>query len=155
MSRRFGGVKSILDIGLTLEYLETKGVPVIGFQTDEFPAFYTRKSGFTAPNRLNTPREIAAMLLTKWQLGLQGGALIANPIPEAVQMDKKVIDLAIEKALKAAEKAGISGKEVTPFLLAKVKELTEGASLFSNIELVLNNAKLASQIAVEMSLLSC
>ncbi|WGS64931.1 pseudouridine-5'-phosphate glycosidase [Marinitoga aeolica] len=141
------GAKSILDLGLTLEYLETFGVPVIGYQTVELPAFYTRKSGFNVNFRLDSPEEIANFLKVKWDLNLKGGAVIANPIPEEYQMDYEVITKAIEEALKEAEKLGIKGKETTPFLLAKIKEITGGESLASNIQLVYNNAKLAAQIA--------
>lgn len=148
------GAKSILDIGLTLEYLETQGVPVVGFQTDELPAFYTSKSGYGVDYRVDTPSELAQALKAKWDLGLKGGAVIANPIPEEYEMDPAVINKAIDSALKEAKEKGIKGKESTPFLLAKVKELTEGASLDSNIQLVYNNAKVGAQIAVELSKLS-
>ncbi|MCX7695416.1 MAG: pseudouridine-5'-phosphate glycosidase [Caloramator sp.] len=141
------GAKSILDLGLTLEYLETFGVPVIGYKTDELPAFYTRRSGFKVDYRLDTPEEIANMLKVKWELNLKGGAVIANPIPEEYEMDYDTITKAIEDALKEAEEKGIKGKESTPFLLAKVKDITGGKSLESNIQLVYNNAKLAAQIA--------
>jgi len=142
------GVKSILDIPLTLEYLETKGVPVIGYQTDELPAFYTRRSGSSVDYRVETPIALAAALKAKWELGLAGGVVVANPIPEAFAMDLDTINHAIEDALKEADMLGIKGKESTPFLLAKVKELTGGDSLHSNIELVYNNAQLAAQLAV-------
>jgi pseudouridine-5'-phosphate glycosidase len=145
------GAKSILDIGLTLEYLETQGVPVVGFGTDELPAFYTSKSGFGVDYRVDTPRELAEALKAKWDLGLKGGAVIANPIPEEYEMDPAVINKAIDSAVKEAEAKGIKGKESTPFLLAKVKELTEGASLDSNIQLVYDNAKVGARIAVELS----
>ncbi len=148
------GAKSILDIGLTLEYLETQGVPVVGFGTDELPAFYTSKSGFGVDYRVDTPKELAQALKAKWDLGLRGGAVIANPIPEEYEMDPAVINKAIDTAVKESEEKGIKGKESTPFLLAKVKELTEGASLDSNIQLVYNNAKIGAQIAVELSKLS-
>ncbi len=141
------GVKSILDIGLTLEYLETQGVPVIGYATDEFPAFYTRQSGFKVNYKLDTPEQIARMIKTKWELGLKGGVIIANPIPEESSMNKDVIDEAIENALMKADKKKIKGKDVTPFLLGEIKSITGGSSLNSNIQLVLNNAKLAAQIA--------
>jgi pseudouridine-5'-phosphate glycosidase len=144
------GAKSILDIGLTLEYLETKGVPVFGFQTDELPAFYTRKSGFKVDYRVDTPEELAAILRTKWELGLMGGALIANPIPEEYSMDADQINKVIEDAVGEAQLLGIKGKETTPFLLAKIKEITGGESLDSNIQLVYNNAKLAAQIACSL-----
>ncbi|MET4561864.1 pseudouridine-5'-phosphate glycosidase [Lysinibacillus parviboronicapiens] len=142
------GAKSILDIGLTLEYLETKGVPVVGYGTDELPAFYTRQSGFDVNFKADTPEEVAAMLRAKWQLGLRGGAVIANPIPEAEALEHEFITNIIEKALHEAEENGIQGKNVTPFLLGKVKELTEGKSLDANIALVKNNAVIGSKIAV-------
>ncbi|WP_040305679.1 pseudouridine-5'-phosphate glycosidase [Caloramator australicus] len=145
------GAKSILDLGLTLEYLETFGVPVVGYKTDELPAFYTRRSGFKLDYRLDTPEEIAKAIFVKWQLGLKGGVVVANPIPEEYEMDYDVINKAIEDALLEAKEKGIKGKETTPFLLAKVKEITGGKSLDSNIQLVYNNAKLASEIAVELS----
>ena len=145
------GIKSILDLGLTLEYLETLGVPVLGYKTDELPAFYTRKSGFKVDYRMNSPEEIAELLKVKWAVDLDGGVVIANPVPEAYALDEQVMKNAIEQALSVQQKAGIKGKESTPFLLAKVKELTHGESLVSNIELVLNNARLAAQIAQEMS----
>lgn len=145
------GAKSILDIGLTLEYLETKGVPVIGFGTNELPAFYTIKSGFGVDYRVDSAVELAKALKSKWDLGLQGGAVVANPIPEQYAMDYDSITSAINSALKELDEKGIKGKESTPFLLAKVKELTGGASLDSNIELVYNNAKVGAQLAVELS----
>jgi len=144
------GVKSILDIGLTLEYLETLGVPVIGYGTDEFPAFYTRQSGFKVNYNLDTPEKIGSMIKTKWELGLNGGVIVANPIPEEFSMDKNKIDNAIEEALKNADKKGIKGKDVTPFLLGEIKNITGGSSLDSNIKLVLNNAKLAAEISVSL-----
>lgn len=144
------GVKSILDIGLTLEYLETLGVPVIGYCTDEFPAFYTRQSGFKVNYKLDTPEQIGSMIKTKWELGLNGGVIVANPIPEEFSMDKNKIDNAIEEALKNADKKGIKGKDVTPFLLGEIKNITGGSSLDSNIKLVLNNAKLAAKISASL-----
>ncbi|HWI47397.1 MAG TPA: pseudouridine-5'-phosphate glycosidase [Rummeliibacillus sp.] len=141
------GAKSILDIGLTLEYLETKGVPVVGYGTNELPAFYTRQSGFDVNFRLDTPEEVADMLRTKWNLNLKGGAVIANPIPEKDAMDHDFITNIIAKALAEAEANHIHGKEVTPFLLGKVKELTKGTSLEANIALVKNNALIGAQIA--------
>ena len=141
------GIKSILDLGLTLEYLETMGVPVLGYQTDELPAFYTRKSGFKLDYKMNSPQEIAELLQVKWATGLNGGVVIANPVPESYALDEQIMKNAIEQALAEQQKAGIKGKDSTPFLLAKVKELTSGQSLVSNIELVLNNARLAAQIA--------
>ncbi len=143
------GAKSILDLGLTLEYLETKGVPVIGYGTDELPAFYTRHSGFGVDYRADSPEELAAMFKAQRGLGLKGGMLVTNPIPEEYSMDKAVIDAAIDQAIKEASEKGIKGKQTTPFLLAKVVELTGGDSLDSNIALVLNNARLAAKTAAE------
>lgn len=144
------GAKSILDLGLTMEYLETKGVPVMGFQTDVLPAFYTRSSKFPVNFRVDDAESISSTLKTKWDLGLKGGAVIANPIPEEYAMDEQMITEVIETALKGAEENNISGKDTTPFLLAKVKELTGGKSLDSNIALVKNNAVLGAQIAVSL-----
>ena len=143
------GAKSSLDLGLTLEYLETKGVPVVGYGTDELPAFYTRHSGFGVDYRADSPEELAAMFKAQRDLGLKGGMLVTNPIPEEYSMDKAVIDAAIDQAIKEASEKGIKGKETTPFLLAKVVELTGGDSLDSNIALVLNNARLAAKTAAE------
>lgn len=145
------GAKSILDIGLTLEYLETQGVPVVGFGTDELPAFYTRKSGFGVDYRVDSADQIALALKAKWDLGLSGGVVIANPIPEQYEMDYDDITNAITEALKELKEKGVKGKESTPFLLGKVKEITGGASLDSNIQLVYNNAKVAAEIAVELA----
>jgi len=145
------GAKSILDLGLTMEYLETKGVPVIGYQTDVLPAFYTRNSEFSVNVRADDVETIASTLKVKWDLDLQGGAVIANPIPEEYAMDEKVINGVIEAALKEAEEKHISGKNVTPFLLGKVKELTEGKSLDANIALVKNNAVIGAQIAASFN----
>ena len=145
------GAKSILDIGLTLEYLETNGVPVVGFGTDELPAFYTRKSGFGVDYRVDSSMEVATALKAKWDLNLKGGMVIGNPIPEEFEMDYDTINNAIESALKEAEEKNIAGKNVTPFLLDKVKTITAGKSLDSNIELVYNNAKVAAQIAKDLS----
>lgn len=144
------GAKSILDLGLTLEYLETKGVPVIGYGTDELPAFYTRHSGFGVDYRIDTPEELAAMFQAKLDCGLKGGVLVTNPIPEEYSMPKDVIDRAIEQALHEADEQGIHGKQTTPFLLARIKDLTGGDSLAANIQLVLNNARLAARTAVAM-----
>ena len=144
------GAKSILDLGLTLEYLETKGVPVMGYGTDELPAFYTRKSGFGVDYRVDTPEELAAAFKAQRELGFNNGMLVTNPIPEEYAMDKAVIDAAIEQALKESVEQGIKGKETTPFLLARVSELTGGDSLDSNIQLVFNNAKVAALTAVEL-----
>ena len=143
------GVKSILDIGLTLEYLETYGVPVLGFRTSDFPAFFTRKSGFGVDFRMDSATEIAALMHSKWSIGLKGGIIVANPIPEAHSMDADLIEKIIQTALTDADKNGIKGKQITPYLLARIDQLTGGNSLASNIELVLNNAALAAQIAVE------
>ncbi len=145
------GAKSILDLGLTLEYLETHGVPVIGYGTDELPAFYTRKSGFGVDYRVDSPAELAAMFRAQRDLGYKGGMLVTNPIPEEYSMDKAVIDKAIDEALAQAKAQGIHGKETTPFLLAKVVELTGGDSLESNIQLVLNNARVAAKTACELA----
>lgn len=141
------GAKSILDIGLTLEYLETKGVPVYGYQTGEMPAFYTRESGFKADYRFDTPEEMAGILKTKRALGLTGGVLVVNPIPEQYSMDREAITAVIDRAVADAEKRGIRGKKLTPFLLSEIKEVTGGDSLEANIQLVYNNARLAAQIA--------
>jgi len=145
------GIKSILDLGLTLEYLETHGVPVVGYKTKELPAFFTQKSGFDVDFELNTSKEIAKFLKTKWGMNLKGGVVVANPIPTTYQLDYDAITKTINKAVLEAERMGIKGKENTPFLLAKVKELTEGKSLEANIHLVYNNAKLAAKIAQELS----
>ena len=144
------GAKAILDLGLTLEYLETKGVPVIGYGTDELPAFYTRRSGFGVDYRVDTPAQLAAMFKAQQELGMKGGMLVTNPIPEQYAMDKEVIDAAIDQAVKESKEQGIHGKETTPFLLARVVELTGGDSLESNIQLVLNNAIVASKTAAEL-----
>jgi pseudouridine-5'-phosphate glycosidase len=144
------GAKSILDLELTLEYLETFGVPVLGYQTDEFPAFYTRRSGFRVDYRIDTPDAVARLLQAKWELGLQGGVIVANPVPEAYQLDSGVMEQAITAALADAGHAGIKGKAVTPFLLARVEQLTGGQSLAANIELVCNNARLAGEIANQL-----
>ena len=141
------GAKSILDLRLTLEYLETHGVPVVGYQTDSLPAFFTRTSSLAVNYRIDSPVEMARVLQTKWALGLQGGVVIANPIPALFALPQTVIDQAIEQALAEAAQHGIGGKETTPFLLARVNEITGGDSLAANIELVLNNARLASAVA--------
>uniref|UniRef100_UPI0038CD624B pseudouridine-5'-phosphate glycosidase n=1 Tax=Tepidibacter formicigenes TaxID=227138 RepID=UPI0038CD624B len=145
------GAKSILDIGLTLEYLETHGVPVVGFKTEEFPAFYTRKSGFNADYKVDSEKELALAIKSKWDLHLNGGLVIGNPIPEEFEMDYDTITNAIENALKEADEKGIKGKETTPFLLGKIKSITGGKSLESNIKLVYNNAKVAAKLSVELS----
>ena len=145
------GAKSILDLGLTLEYLETKGVPVIGYQTEELPAFYTRKSGFGVDYRIDTPAELASAFKAQNDMALGGGMLVTNPIPEEYSMPKDVIDAAIDKAIAECYAQGIKGKETTPFLLARVAELTGGDSLASNIQLVYNNARLTAKTAVAYS----
>lgn len=145
------GAKSILDLGLTLEYLETKGVPVIGYGTGELPAFYTRKSGFSVDYRVDSPEELAEMFRAQRGLEFKGGMLVTNPIPEEYSMDKEVIDKAIEQALAECKEQGVHGKETTPFLLARVVELTGGDSLESNIQLVLNNARLAARTACALA----
>ena len=144
------GAKSILDLGLTLEYLETKGVPVIGYGTDELPAFYTRKSGFGVDYQLDTPEEIAGAFRAQRGMGLKTGMLVTNPIPEAFSMDPAVINKAIDEAVAEAQAQGIHGKATTPFLLAKIKDITGGDSLDSNIQLVFNNACLAAAIAASL-----
>ncbi|MBR1842643.1 MAG: pseudouridine-5'-phosphate glycosidase [Oscillospiraceae bacterium] len=144
------GAKSILDLGLTLEYLETKGVPVIGFGTEELPAFYTRHSGFGVDYRIDTPEELAAAFKAQRDMGYKGGMLVTNPIPEEYSMDKATIDAAIEKALGECRAQGIHGKQTTPFLLARIKDITGGDSLASNIQLVYNNARLAAKTATEL-----
>lgn len=144
------GCKSILDMGLTLEYLETKGVAVYGYKTNILPAFYTRESDFKV-NKINSEQEVAKVLKAKWDLGLDGGVVITNPIPEEFSMDRKIIDKTILEALKEADEKGIKGKDITPFLLDKIQKLTSGKSLEANIKLVFNNAKLASKIAIEYS----
>ena len=140
------GAKAILDLGLTLEYLETKGVPVLGYGTDELPAFYTRESGLG----VDTPEDLAAIFQAQRDLGLKTGMLVTNPIPQQYAMDKAVIDKAIDQALAESHEQGIHGKETTPFLLARVAELTGGDSLESNIQLVLNNARVAAKTAVAL-----
>ena len=145
------GAKAILDLGLTLEYLETKGVTVIGYGTKELPAFYTRSSGFGVDYELDTPEEVAKAFHVKQVLGQEGGMLVTNPIPQQYSMDPAVIGKAIDEAVAECKAKGVHGKETTPFLLAKVKELTGGDSLESNIQLVFNNARVASQIACSLS----
>ena len=145
------GVKAILDLPKTIEILETKGVPVIGYRTDELPAFYTRSSGIKLVATAETVNEIALIMKSKWDLGLQGSILVANPIPEEFEADAKVINVAIEEALTLANKEGISGKGITPFLLEHVSEVTGGHSLSANVALVENNARLGAQIAFAFS----
>ena len=147
------GAKSILDIGLTLEYLETKGVPVLGYGTDELPAFYCRESGFGVDYRVDTPEELAATIKAKHDMGVHGGILVGNPIPKQYEMPKAMADRAIDIAVKMAEENGIKGKQLTPFLLALVKEMTGGMSLDSNIQLVYNNARVAAKTAVALAVL--
>ncbi|AUM66669.1 pseudouridine-5-phosphate glycosidase [Brevibacillus laterosporus] len=143
------GCKSILDIGRTLEYLETQGVPVVGYKTDEFPSFYSRKSGYGVDFKLDTPDTVASVMDTKWKLGMQGGMVISNPVPEESALPYDQIEAAIQQALAEAKENNIAGKKVTPFLLSKVKELTAGKSLETNIALVYHNAEVAAKIAVE------
>ncbi len=145
------GAKSILDLSLTLEYLETKGVEVIGYQTDEMPAFYTETSGFKVDYNLDTPKDIAKLLNVKWNLPLKGGVVVANPISSLHAMDKAVIDKEIILALESAKKDGITGKSITPYLLKKIENLTGGQSLAANIQLMYSNAKLAAQISVALA----
>ncbi|MGL4819426.1 MAG: pseudouridine-5'-phosphate glycosidase [Bacilli bacterium] len=142
------GVKSILDIGRTLEYLETQGVPVVGYQCDEFPSFYSRESGFNVDFRYDTPAEVAAMLQTKWDLELHGGAIIANPVPAGDALPYNDIEKVIVRALAEAKSNNVTGKTVTPFLLKRIKEITDGRSLATNIALVEHNAEVAAKIAV-------
>ncbi|AYB41177.1 pseudouridine-5'-phosphate glycosidase [Brevibacillus laterosporus] len=143
------GCKSILDIGRTLEYLETQGVPVVGYKTDEFPSFYSRKSGYGVDFKLDTPDSVASVMDTKWKLGMQGGMVVSNPVPEESALPYDQIEAAIQQALAEAKENNIAGKKVTPFLLSKVKELTAGKSLETNIALVYHNAEVAAKIAVE------
>ena len=145
------GAKSILDLGLTLEYLETHGVPVVGYRTTQLSAFLTQDSGFAVDYRLDGASDIARLLQIKWVMGLGGGVVIANPIPAAHAMSRAVIDAAIAQALSDAQAQGISGKQTTLFLLERVNALTGGHSLAANIELVLNNARLASEVAVALA----
>ncbi len=147
------GPKAILDIPLTLEYLETQGVPVLGYRTEELPAFYSRTSGLKVDQKVDSAAEIAAILDAKWSMGLGGGVLIANPIPERFAMQQEKIDHAVEAAVMEARRLGISGRDLTPFLLNHIKELTGGESLEANIELVKNNALTAAEIAAEYSAL--
>ncbi len=142
------GAKSILDIGLTLEVLETYGVPVVGYRTDAFPAFYVRNSGFRVDERADDLREIARALRLKWSLGLEGGMVVANPIPEEDEMDPVLIARSIDEAVEAATARGVRGKEITPFILAYLHKATGGSSLHANKQLVYNNARVAAQLAV-------
>ena len=145
------GAKSILDLALTIEYLETFGVPVLGYKTDKFPAFYTRDSGYKVDYKVDTAKDIANILNTKWSLGLEGGVLVCNPIPEEYEMDKDYINKIIDDTVKEAKNKNISGKDVTPFILAKLHSVTENKSLKANKELVYNNCKVAANIAYEYS----
>ena len=147
------GVKSILDIGLTLETLETLGVPVVAYGTDDFPAFFSRISGHPAPMRIDTPADLAALMVTKWRFGLDGGVAIVNPIPAEDEIPAEEIGAIIEQAIADMDEKGIHGKEATPYLLGRIVEITEGASLKANIALVNNNARLGAQVAVEYSAL--
>lgn len=145
------GAKSLLDIGLTLEYLETMGVPVIGVDTDDFPAFYCRRSGFQVDFNAKDEKLIAKILKTKWDLNIEGGALIANPIPVEYELDFDEMERVIQQALTLAKEQGIHGKDTTPFLLKHIKDMTEGVSLVSNLQLAYNNARVAAKIAVELA----
>ena len=145
------GAKSLLDIPKTLEYLETMGVPVLGMGTEDFPAFYCRKSGCKVDAKVDTPAEMASILKTKWDLGLNGGVVIGNPIPEQYELDYDEMEKVIKRALDAAKKAGIHGKDTTPFLLAHIKDYTEGVSFASNLQLAYNNARVASRVAIELA----
>ena len=149
--RSCAGAKAILDLPKTLEYLETHGVPVLGFKTDDLPGFYTRETGLQVDHRVETPADIARLMQAKWQFGLDGGVLITNPVPPQFAMPKQQIDQAIEQALSEADEQGVTGKDSTPFLLARVTELTGGDSLSTNIRLVENNARLAALIACEVA----
>ena len=144
------GVKSVLDIGRTLEYLETKGVPVIGYRTDTLPAFYTRESDFAVDYRVDTAAEVAAAMNIKWSTGLDGGMVVAAPIPEEHALDREEIDGVIDEAISEMQRQGITGKDTTPFLLARIAARTGGRSLEANIQLVINNARISAEIAVEL-----
>jgi len=141
------GAKSILDLPLTLEWLETHGVPILGYQTDEFPAFYSRQSGLPVDARVDTPEEAARIIRAKWELGLEGGVLVAAPVPEEVELPRELAEEAIARALAAAQEQGITGKALTPFLLSRIAQLTEGASVEANITFLKNNAAVAARIA--------
>jgi pseudouridine-5'-phosphate glycosidase len=145
------GAKQILDIGRTLEYLETYGVPVLGFQTDEFPAFYCKSSGYKLDYNCKNEEEVARIMKTKWDLGLKGGVVIGNPIPDEYALDFKEMESVIDEAIRMADEKGIRGKNITPFLLATIKDMTKGVSFASNLQLAYNNARVASRIAVEYS----
>lgn len=145
------GAKSLLDIGLTLEYLETMGVPVLGMGTDDFPAFYCRKSGYQVDFNVESPAVAANILHTKWDIGMEGGAILANPIPEEYELDFDEMEAVITHALEMAKEQGIHGKETTPFLLSHIKDLTKGVAFASNVQLAYHNAEVASKIAVELA----
>ena len=145
------GAKSILDLGLTIEYLETFGIPVLGYKTENFPAFYTRESGYKVDYKIDTTKDIANILNTKWSLGLEGGIVVCNPIPEEYEMDKDYINKIIDDTVKEAKDKNISGKDVTPFILAKLHSITENKSLKANKELVYNNCRVAANIAYDYS----
>jgi pseudouridine-5'-phosphate glycosidase len=144
------GIKSVLDIGRTLEYLETAGVPVVGYQTDTLPAFYSRSSGFPVDYRVDSAAEAAVAMNTKWTMGLQGGLVVAVPIPEEHALDRDEIDGVINDAIAEMQRQGITGKDTTPFLLASIAERTGGRSLEANIQLVINNARVAAKIAMQI-----
>ncbi|MEG0170310.1 MAG: pseudouridine-5'-phosphate glycosidase [Anaerorhabdus sp.] len=144
------GAKAILDLPLTLEYLETFGVPVLGYKTKELAAFYTRTSGLMVDYQMDSEKEIAEAILAKREMGLDGGVLVTNPIPEEYAMNKEEMDIAINSAIEEMNKQGVHGKDSTPFLLAKIKELTGGKSLDSNVQLVFNNARVGAQVAIEL-----
>ena len=141
------GAKAILDLPLTLEWLETHGVPILGYETDEFPAFYSRQSGLPVDVRVDTPEEAARIIRTKWELGLEGGVLVTVPVPEEAELPREVAEHAIERALAAAEEGGITGKALTPFLLSQIVHITEGRSMAANVALLKNNAAVAARIA--------
>lgn len=148
------GAKSILDIGLTLEYLETRGVPVLGYKTEDFPGFYTRKSGYKVDYRVDSAEDIADAIKTKYDLGLNGGIVVTNPIPEESEMDYELITKSIDAAINEAKEKGVKGKAATPFLLARVHSITGGKSVEANKQLVFSNARLAAQIASALTKLS-
>ena len=148
------GVKAILDLPKTLEVLETKGVPVVGFQTDDLPAFYTRKSGLKLVAKADSPNEIASMMKSKWDCDIEGSILVMNPIPKEFEADADIINVSIDEALALADKKGVCGKEITPFLLAHIAKVTGGDSLAANIALVENNARVGAQVAKAYSLLT-
>ena len=141
------GAKSILDLPLTLEWLETHGVPILGYETDEFPAFYSRQSGLPVDTRVDTPDEAARIIRTKWELGLEGGVLVTVPVPQEAELPREVVETAIEQALAAAEERGMKGKVLTPFLLGQIAHITEGRSMAANVALLRNNAAVAARIA--------